>query len=284
MRPAGPRGPYRPLELRARLYEEVLRLRKQGLGCKRILKEIERIYGNMLSRATISHWIQGVHIPYRSVKTPILKPSKELAYIVGTMFGDGSTSMIKSYNRREYRITLSVRDREFAEKTAECLGVALNRPPPRTSLRKDGRYYVSVRNKTLFDLLHGRDPEKIKPFVEHCDECKAAFLRGFFDSEGTITEDGVLNAFNSNLELIKYVARLLAELGIETTGPYLSKRKGLPMKCPKTGKVYEKKKDIYILHVKKKSIPTSYQKIGFTIKRKQKRLEEYLKRIRLLPI
>jgi hypothetical protein len=33
------------------------------------------------------------------------------------------------------------------------------------------------------------DIEKIRRYVEHCEKCMAMFLRGFFDLEGSVSED-----------------------------------------------------------------------------------------------
>ncbi|MEM0350135.1 MAG: hypothetical protein QXD24_08185, partial [Candidatus Caldarchaeum sp.] len=69
-------------------------------------------------------------------------------------------------------------------KVAEVLG----REPPKPRINKDGRWIVGVGSKTLYELL--RKPLKLKrlrPFIEYSDECMGAFLRGFFDSEGSIS-------------------------------------------------------------------------------------------------
>jgi intein-encoded DNA endonuclease-like protein len=87
------------------------------------------------------------------------------------------------------------------------------------------------------------DIEKILRFVEHCERCMAMFLRGFFDSEGCVSEDGCIPVANSNYELLLYVQELLKRPGIETTGPYPRQRQGTPFYDPKRGKVYKHKKD-----------------------------------------
>ncbi|MDW7986946.1 MAG: LAGLIDADG family homing endonuclease [Nitrososphaerota archaeon] len=264
-------------------------MREQGLGYKKIVREIERKYGERLSRSTVSFWVRGLTSPYNGRRFPsieFLKPSRELAYVVGVVMGDGSVVM-RSKKRGGYNavyIELRVKDMEFAEEFSRCLGLVLGRPPPKPKyVERKRRYRVSVGDKTLFELLHGKSLEKIRPFVEHCDECRSAFLRGFFDSEGCISENGQLTAYNSNLELLRYVTRLLADLEIETTGPHLKTRRGTLMKCPKTGRIYKTNKDVYYIYVRSRSFPTYYRKVGFTIERKQKRLEEHLEKRGILP-
>jgi DNA transposition AAA+ family ATPase len=38
------------------------------------------------------------------------------------------------------------------------------------------------------------DIEKIRRFVEHCERCMAMFLRGFFDSEGSVSKNGYITS------------------------------------------------------------------------------------------
>jgi intein-encoded DNA endonuclease-like protein len=45
-----------------------------------------------------------------------------------------------------------------------------------------------------------------------------------------------------------------------------------------SGKQYKTKKDCYYLYIRAESLPKFYRHIGFTVRRKQKRLEEYLRR------
>jgi intein-encoded DNA endonuclease-like protein len=54
-----------------------------------------------------------------------------------------------------------------------------------------GKYVVEVGSKTLYELL--RKPiglDGLKKYVEHCERCVAAFIRGFADSEGSVDKNG----------------------------------------------------------------------------------------------
>lgn len=274
---------YRLRSLKIKMYIDVLRLRKQGHGYEKIRRDIEKIYGERLSIATISYWIRGICSPYngrRILFIEFLQPSKELAYIIGVVMGDGFPTLSKKKKRyNDVFVMLRAIDLEFIEEFARCLGVVLGREPPKVRyIKSENRYVISVMDEALFELLYGRSINKIKPFVEYCDECKAMFLRGFFDSEGSISKDDTLKAYNSNYELLEYVKKLLTDLGIEATGPHLSTKKEKLLKSPRTGKIYRRRKDVYYIYVRRQSIPTFYQKVGFTIIRKKKRLEEFLRR------
>jgi len=82
--------------------------------------------------------------------------------------------------------------------------------------------------------------------------------------------------------LLKYIKELLHRIGIKTAGPTLYSKAGTPIKDPRTGKRYFARKDVYYLYIHAESRLRFYELIGFTVKRKQKRLEEYLFRRGLL--
>ncbi len=172
---------YKPNGIRIKMHNDVLRLRKQGLSYKEIINEIEKSYGDKLSKSTVSYWCRGVHSPYNVRRIPsieFLKPSPELAYIIGTVIGDGFLKIVKKKRKgyNEVYIELETRDLDFAEEFGRCLGVVLNRQPPKPRYRRTrNTYVVSVKDKTLFELLRGRELEKLRLFIEYNEECKKCF-------------------------------------------------------------------------------------------------------------
>jgi len=275
---------YRPIELRIKLFDEVRRLRGLGLSYGEIIDEIERMYGVSLNPSHVSFWVRGIYNPYnerRYIPTlDHLRPSEELAYVIGAVLGDGCVYRLQKYH---YLVVLKVKDLEFAEKFAECISKVLGREPPKTIPVKDGTFAVEVKSKTLYELLKKPiDIDRIRQYVEHCIDCVCSFLRGFFDSEGSIDKDGEIQVYNTDKSLLEYIKELLHRLGIKATGPKLYSKAGTPAKNPKTGKTYFTRKDCYYLYVRADSRMRFYQLIGFTIKRKQQLLEEYLIRRWLL--
>jgi len=108
-----------PRELRIKLYD-VVALRRGGLTYRGIIGEVWRRYGVRLSKSSISEWLRGIHNPYNGRRIPsleLLKPSEELAYVIGVKVGDGYTyrrrRTIKGYN--DVKIGLKARDGEFVE-------------------------------------------------------------------------------------------------------------------------------------------------------------------------
>jgi intein-encoded DNA endonuclease-like protein len=127
--------------------------------------------------------------PYNGRRIPspeLLKPSEDLAYMIGVCLGDGYTYE----NSAGYIIRLQAKDKEFVEEFGRCLGNVLRRKPIRPL--KDARrtYAVVATSKTLYELLKKPvDLKRIKKYVEHCKKCTAAFLRGLFDSDGRCQQE-----------------------------------------------------------------------------------------------
>jgi intein-encoded DNA endonuclease-like protein len=279
------RRKFLPRELRIKIYNDVHKLRKRGLSHSEIRKEIYRKYGVWISKATISRWLRGASSPYNGMYIPslkLLKPSEDLGYVIGVRLGDGST-----YKHGEcHVIYLAAKDKEFVERFAKCLGNVLGRRTPiRTKFRKDDkknetRYIAEAQSKTLYELLKKPvDLKRIRRYVEHCPKCAAAFLRGLFDSEGHVSKNGYIVLCNTDYDLLVYAQKLLWKyFGIEATGPWPQKPKETVRYNPRTGKQIKANKVCYYIYIRAESLPNFYRYIGFTIKRKQKRLEEYLRR------
>jgi len=272
---------YLPRKLRIKAYHRVIELRQQGLSYNKIRAIMKQKFGVSPSKSQISYWTRGIHSPYNGRRIPsleLLEPSEDLAYVIGVLCGDGS-AWEKSRMHKGYRrvvIYLEAKDKEFVEEFAIRIGRVLNRPPPRVRIKSTGYYYVEVESRTLYELMKRPiDVEKIRRFVEHCERCMAMFLRGFFDSEGYVDKKGQIILTNTNYELLLYVQELLKRFGIETRGPRPTKKQGTPFYNPLRGKVYKHKKDVYNIYVLKHNGYEFYRYIGFTIQRKQERLEKY---------
>jgi intein-encoded DNA endonuclease-like protein len=105
----------------------------------------------------------------------------------------------------------------------------------------------------------------------------AAFLRGFADAEGSVDKNGHIIIYNTDLRLLTYVQELLRRFGIESTGPRVCSPAGSLIKIdPITGKIYTTRKDCYCIYIRSYCNVDFYNHIGFTILRKQERLERYV--------
>ena len=282
---------YLPREIRIKLYDDVGALRRSGLTYRGIIGEVWRRYRVRLSKSHISYWIRGIHNPHNGRLIPsleLLEPSEALAYIIGAVLGDGYPK-IKRRVRKGYRHTIirfEAIDKEFVEEVASCVAVVLNRPSPKLKIRKGTRkYFIEVESKTLWELLKKPvDLERLRKYIEHCEKCMAAFLRGFADAEGSVSKEGYIRIYNTDSRLLTYAQELLRRFGIESTEPRLQNPKGTLIKIdPITGKIYTTKKDCLYIYILASGNADFYRYIGFTIKRKQERLENYLRRTGMLP-
>jgi intein-encoded DNA endonuclease-like protein len=110
-----------------------------------------------------------------------------------------------------------------------------------------------------------QDIDRLAQTVEHCNDCAAAFIRGFFDSEAGIS-GRTLRVSNGNKGVLSIVCKLLQRLGIETTGIHISKRAG-GLALIK-GKFYRQNLDQMYVYVRSRSLRTFRERVGFTIRRK----------------
>ncbi len=263
---------YRPLELRMKLYDEVHSLRKLGLSHSQIIKMVQEKYNEKLSRSHISWWLRGIHSPYGNVLIMFddIKPSKELAFIIGDVAGDGYTYVRKK--TYDYVIGLKCKDVEHAMEFTRCLET-ITGSKPCIGKGKDDRYVVEGCSKTLYELLKKPlDIEKLRQYIEYSVETMTAFLRAFLGSEGCIDKRGYIRVYNTDLRLLNYVKQLLLKLNIEVTGPHLGTKKGTPIYNRKGGRTYYKKKDEYYLYIRASSTQRFAELIGFTIRKKMERV------------
>ncbi len=147
--------------------------------------------------------------------------SEDLAYLLGVIYGDGHVSV------KQRKVILGVTDKEFAMKFKETI--------ERWSGFK-ARFFT--RQIKLDEYIKSRkiqyvsyiDSIEAARFLKNFDlttlmnaktEVKCAFIKGFFDSEGTVlkmnsyTKSLGLSCSNTKLELISLIKRLLESLNIE---------------------------------------------------------------------
>ena len=258
----------RPTIERERIYHLVLELRKEGLSYNQIIAKIKAEHGVALRKSHISGWINGKHKPFGYVRAFDASPCPELAYVIGVKMGDASTS-VGHYN---YMIKLRVTDKDFAEEFSRCLSEILKRDPPRVKWHEKTRAWHVQASSLLLQQLLLRPVTELRRSIFHCRACMCAFVRGFFDSEGSASGD--LKASNGDLEKLTLVMEVLKVLGIETTGPHLTKEKGGTVIIK--GHEYRVNKNQYYIYVRASSRLAFRNLIGFSIARKMKSLEAHI--------
>jgi intein-encoded DNA endonuclease-like protein len=266
---------YRPLSLRVRANERAKELRADGLSYSKIVETLQREIGFKASKGQLSDWLRGIHSPLGSANHFSPNPVPELAYVIGVELGDGSLNR-KGYNRR---IRLSAIDLEFVMEFDRCLAAVLEtrRHKPWFD-KKRGDFSIEARSVLLYEFLK-RDWRALKPWIQHCSDCVAAFVRGFFDSEDSISKKGQLRCYNTDRPLLRYVKHLMTSfLQIQVTGPYRGVRAGSIINH--RGRTYVRKSDCYSIHVRAASLNDFYQRVEITITRKRIRVERKLGLVR----
>jgi intein-encoded DNA endonuclease-like protein len=263
-----------PLEVRMRIYDDVLRLYEEGLSHTQIQKRIYEKYGKRLFQPTISHWINGKHNPLGKVNKFDEKSSPELAYVIGVILSDG----YKYFDSKGYLLRLAVNDREYAEEFGKCLAKVLGkRNIYKPFWNENLKQWVVKGCSILLYKFLDKPLEELKPYIEYSKETVASFLRALFDGDGFIHKNKrTLKLFNINEKLLVYVQYLLKEYFDINSTLCLEKRRGSIEHFP-NGKIAKTTENYYSIYIHVNSLLNFYRHIGFTIKRKQQRLIKAIK-------
>lgn len=264
---------FQKLDIRISLHEKVLALRLKGCTYSQIIDEIKKDHGIRLPKSTISYWTRGVADPLRAGHSFVARPSPELAYAIGVETGDGFLN-VKS-DSYQYRIRLRAVDRDFVGAFNQAVSTVLGCPPHRLwKGEKTKETEVEFGSYLLHKFLSQALEDK-KRFIEHDKRCVAAFIRGFFDSEGCMQVSGGLTASNNDMRLLRYVQELLERFfDVKTTGPHLTTKKGTIL--TRRGKSYVRNADGYNIYVRRAGLDTFHREVGLTIQRKRIRLVNVL--------
>jgi DNA endonuclease len=260
---------YLPLDTRMQLYGRVRELSGLGLSYRRIQDAILTGHQVRLAKSTISVWVNGLHNPTGRLNWFRPNPTPALAYVIGVILGDGNLN-IHGHNAE---MILAVTDHDFAEEFSKCLSRVLHRERPykiRWSEVKN-RWVVQGSSILLYKFLNS-DWRSFKQWIEHCNVCEAAFVRALYDGEGCMSGNS-LTIYNTGRGLLIYIQSLLAKLNIEVLPLRLSTRTGTTITDPGTGRTYVRKRDCFSFGVRARSLARFQEFIGFTINRKQSRLE-----------
>ncbi len=226
-----------------------------------------------IPKPTLYHWKNGKHIPPLARWIP--KPSNELAYIIGTLHGDGNLYIDKMKHGYQYRIRLGVEDYEFTETFSKNMTRLLNKKVVKPKWYKsDNRWIAVYTSKAFYIWYKQQNLELLKPYIEYSKETVANFLRALYDSEGNHyvykRKYNQIHLSNNNLRLLKYTQYLLKKyFGIIARGPYINTKAGTESKM-KNGETIKAKHDNYQTGISRKQhVRRFLSEIGFSITEKQ---------------
>lgn len=189
--------------------------------------------------------------------------SKNLAYILGVVYGDGHVSV------KQRKIILSATDYEFVDTFKKALEEWSEFKVRFYSRMIKKPYYIKTRKLQWVAYIDSIEAAKFLsgfnlPDIYSADpKVISYFLKGFFDSEGCIDNKGSIYAYNTDYKLIQFVRSLLDLLDITNTC-----RSYYGFTPDKSKKVLQ-----YSIRISSKSKKTFKSLIGFSIYRKQIRLD-----------
>lgn len=168
-------------------------------------------------RKTTQHSPQCLKFMYK----PDLSSSPVLSYTLGVILGDGYVCD----RIDEKRVKLGVTSKKFAQSFQKALKKLGMNPGLYVRKKEKGKNVFVVQASCAFFVkwYENVNIEAIENIVSKDHKCKKAFLRGFYESEGTLyiygAEDSclALSMSNTKRELILLVQRTLHSLGFKTS-------------------------------------------------------------------
>lgn len=193
------------------------------------------------------------------LKTGYKKITNDLAYILGVIYGDG-------YIISSGGIGLQVKDEDFADVFSRALkrqfGITPKKYQTKPSIFKDWRngkeykrkktYIIRLLSVNLRDFM--QEIKNFKTIKKFNKRQKISFLRGLWDSEGSIhsKNTNILNFTHNDLKICNLFGDLLLEV------------MGIP------SKIYHSSQGNYILYIyRKEYLKKFYKVIQPTISRKR---------------
>ncbi|MFH1978241.1 MAG: LAGLIDADG family homing endonuclease [Candidatus Aenigmatarchaeota archaeon] len=204
------------------------------------------------------------------------KMTEEKAYILGVIVGDGWLHKTKNDS---YQIGLQAIDMDFVYEFIRCFEKVYELKPKVTLIEEktpnwNDKLQARICSKNIFnDIMSygnvGKYEWTVPKIVFNSPEnIKCAFLKGFFDSEGCVDKSKKIITNSVSLGLYD-IKSLLVSMDIRSNIIKITKVKG-------------NRKMRYDLNITGRSYIELYaQRIGFSIKRKERKLEILLNNYKL---
>jgi len=210
--------------------------------------------------------------------------SPELGFVIGAFLGDGSFVQDSDYH---HFVKMAVRDLDLAEAFNKALSVVLSRQVNKIiKTRNDGKvYYEAKYSSQPLGLFLEQPLHKLTSFIE---SFPADFLRGLFSADGcgcvTIANQKlrpIILLSNTNLLLLQESARLLeSRIRIQSAIGIDKPRGTLVLGVDRS---FVLRKTAFLLRIERFDDFCAFVKqIGFTIQRKQHRIEHAIQLIKTL--
>lgn len=254
------------------LKKETLKLLNDGCSISYIAKKLKVNYDEIrlfLKRELDDYTYSTIKSSDRKLQNDSKILTSDLSYILGVIYGDG-------YFNGNNQIGLGTKDRDFMEYFSYILEKWSNKKPSKVIRLQNNRpYYESLlcfKDANLFVREFIKEKIKIPEQIldSNNQEVFSMFIKGFCDSEGSIVilegKYGIIKISNQNKLVLNQVRSMMIKLGF----------------CENKVKIVlnnrSKNGNVYILRIcSRDQLELFNQKIGFTIRRKQDKLESCLK-------
>ena len=255
-----------------KLKKETLELLKDGCSIPYISKKLKVNYDEIrlfLKKELDDYTYSTIKASDRKLQNDSKILTSDLSYILGVMYGDG-------YFNGNNQIGLGTKDRDFMEYFSYILKKWCNKKPSKIICSQNTKPYykslLSFKDANIFikKVVENRDKIPKQILASNNKKIFSMFIKGFSDSEGSIVilngKYGTIKISNQNTFVLNQIRNMMIKLGFDK-----DKIKIVLNNKSKNGYVY-------ILRIcSRNQLELFNQKIGFTIKRKQYRLEACLK-------
>ena len=264
---------------------KIAKLYLSGLSSREVGKKVN------LSHAWVLQLLKKENIERRLI-IPISNPTyKKLteakAYLLGVLCGDGcvfsgiekkkSKFSGKLWHFKSYIIYLSVADKDFRDEFAKTIEIVYGAKPYLSFIKAKKEKWsdiwtARIKRKSIYaDLTQYKFGTKTwrvpKTIVDsNREKITSGFLRGFFDSEGSVSigaKSKHIRCDSTNFKGICQIKKLLNKLEIKATKISNYKKKN----CAKC---------YYLCILNIDGITKFYRKVNFSIKRKEAKLIKIL--------
>ena len=201
---------------------------------------------------------------YRELR---LKITSDFAFVLGSVLGDGCVTVRKRDVRNMGQTCLITKDKDYATNFKESL-----ERWSKTNCKLI--FYRNVWNVWSYSLVVAKCLKNFdtKDLLINSEKIKSSFLKGIFDAEGSVDINGKKIIFvNTSKNIINLVESLLKSLKIKSK-VYIRHSKVRFIE----GRMLVPSSYFIIQIGSKENLKLFYEKIGFSIKRKQNGLKNII--------
>jgi len=177
-------------------------------------------------------WKEGQIAELRKIRHPFLSKPRTLCYLLGVIFGDGYVGIIPHEKHHTYVASFNITNRTFAESIRDAiarLGIRSRIDLVRKVAPRKDIIMVRLFNKDLVCWVKELDLTRLEELLSE-QENIIAFLRGFYESEGSFVKSRnrkwvksrqayrewirkTITISNGSKQLCELVFRLLKRMG-----------------------------------------------------------------------